>query len=152
MHGGGTRPSATVAEALAAAAPGGGIVAVPGGRRVFDLFLDLGFDAFHLSRVAGVRVGDGVPLFSAVAEGMPAAQVLAARGLVAGAAQVIDPVANVTLTVWRRAPAGLTCRRRAVATCAAKLKLPQASRSAIPCRCYAVAAIASIAGQEPKTS
>ena len=93
----------SVGEALAAAAPGGGIVAVPGGRRVFDLFLDLGFDVFHLSRVRGVRVGDGVPLFSAVAEGAPAAQVLAAHGLVAGAAQVIDPVANVTLTVWRRA-------------------------------------------------
>ncbi len=51
--------------ALRQAAPGGGIVAVPGGRRVFDLFLDLGFDAFHLARAAAVRLPDGKPMAGA---------------------------------------------------------------------------------------
>ena len=41
---------APLEAALRQAAPGGGIVAVPGGRQVFDLFLDIGFDAFHLAR------------------------------------------------------------------------------------------------------
>ena len=69
--------------ALGRAAPAGGIVAVPGGRRVFDLFLDLGFDAFDLARAESVRIADGIPLFSAIAEGVPAGAVLAAHGLVA---------------------------------------------------------------------
>ncbi len=92
-----------LAEALAVAAPGGGIVAVPGGRRVFDLFLEIGYDRFDLARVEGVRVPDGVPIFSAVAAGRSADQVLAARGLVAKQREIIDASANVTLTVWRSA-------------------------------------------------
>jgi hypothetical protein len=36
--------------------PRGGDVAVPGGQVVFDLFLKIGFDAFHLTRAHGVRL------------------------------------------------------------------------------------------------
>jgi len=90
-------------EALAQAAPGGGIVAVPGGRRVFDLFLGLGYDRFDLSRAAGVRVPGGIPLFSEVAEGKSADRILADAGLVAGQPQHIDPQSGIMLTVWRRA-------------------------------------------------
>lgn len=93
---------ATAEEALARAAPGGGIAAVPGGRLVFDLFLALGYDRFDLSRAAGVRVPGGVAVFSAVTDGVPAERLLAGHGLVAGPAQAIDPEAGVTLTVWRR--------------------------------------------------
>ena len=39
--------------------PRGGDVAVPGGQVVFDLFLKIGFDAFHLSRAHGVRLPGG---------------------------------------------------------------------------------------------
>ena len=63
---------ASLEEALHLAAPGGGIIAVPGGRRVFDLFLDLGYDEFHLVRAEGVRVPGGVPLFSAIGSGTTA--------------------------------------------------------------------------------
>ena len=49
----------------AAAAQGGGRVSVPGGQGVFDLFLALGYDAFHLSRAESVMLPDGVPVFSA---------------------------------------------------------------------------------------
>lgn len=95
--------AATLEDALRLAAPGGGTVAVPGGRRVFDLFLGVGFDEFHLARAEAVRVADGVPVFSAVAEGRPAGSVLAAHGLVADKTKVLDSTANVTLTLWRRA-------------------------------------------------
>lgn len=95
---------ASVGEALRSVAPRGGIVAVPGGRRVFDLFLALGFDEFHLARASEVLVPDGVPIFSAVFEGRSAEAVLAAHGLAADEAETLDRRANVTLTVWRRAP------------------------------------------------
>ena len=43
--------------------PRGGDVAVPGGQVVFDLFLKIGFDAFHLSRAHGVRLPGGERFF-----------------------------------------------------------------------------------------
>ena len=95
---------APLEEALRLAAPDGGVVAVPGGRRVFDLFLAVGFDEFHLARAGSVRILDGVPIFSAVGEGRPAEAMLAAHGLVAAETEVIDPQADVTLTRWRRPP------------------------------------------------
>ncbi len=89
------------AEALAAAAPGGGVAAVPGGRQVFDMFLDIGFDAFHLTRAEDVHIPGGVPLFSAVTEGRGADAILAAHGLVPGPTEELDAAARVSLTVWR---------------------------------------------------
>jgi hypothetical protein len=91
-------------DALRLAAPGGGIVAVPGGRLIFDLFRMIGFDAFHLARCAEVRIPGGVPLFSAIDVGVPADAVLASDGLVAGTPEVLDAIANVTLVVWKREP------------------------------------------------
>lgn len=92
----------SLADALQSTAPGGGIVAVPGGRRVFDLVLRLGFDEFHLARAGSIRIAGGIPVFSAVAEGAPAEAVLAAHGLAADDTELIDSKANVTLTRWRR--------------------------------------------------
>ena len=92
--------AAPLAEALALAAPQGGLVAVPGGRRVFDLFLDVGYDEFHLTRVDHLRLGAGVPLFSAVAAGSGAATVLAGHGLVADPPLPLE--AGVHLSVWRK--------------------------------------------------
>jgi dihydrofolate reductase len=84
------------------AVPSGGRVAVPGGRRVFDLFLEIGYAAFHLSRAEGIRIPYGVPLFSACTEGESAESVLAGRGMRAGERQVLDPNGPVSLTVWHR--------------------------------------------------
>jgi dihydrofolate reductase len=96
-------PAATpLAEALARAAPAGGTVAVVGGRRVFDLFLSIGFDRFDLARAGDVSLPGGIPIFSAVAAGSSANAVLAAHGLVAGPTQILDAEANVSLVVWRR--------------------------------------------------
>ena len=41
-------------EIAARVLPSGGRVAVGGGQVVFDLFLMIGFDGFHLSRAHGV--------------------------------------------------------------------------------------------------
>lgn len=93
----------SLVDALAEAAPIPGVVAVPGGRRVFDLFLSLGFDAFHLACAANVTIRGGIPVFSQVAQGRSAEDILVGRGLVAESREVLDPIARVDLTVWRRA-------------------------------------------------
>jgi hypothetical protein len=91
-----------LAKALAQAAPRPGIVAIPGGRRVFDLFLEIGFDEFHLARANRVTIPDGLPVFSDVLEGRTAPAILAGRGLVAGPPETLDAGASVELTVWRQ--------------------------------------------------
>ena len=52
--------------------PGRGDVAVPSGQVVFDLFLKIGFDAFHLTRAHGVRLPGGRALFSHCDAGLSA--------------------------------------------------------------------------------
>lgn len=93
---------APLTVALQSAAPGGGIAAVPGGRLIFDLFLKVGFNAFHLARATHVRIPGGIPLFSAIEQGMSAERVLAGAGLAAGPAETLDEAAHVTLVIWRR--------------------------------------------------
>ena len=88
-------------EAIRTALPNGGRVAVPGGRKVFDLFLDIGYDAFHLARAEGTLVPGGVAVFSACESGESAEAVLAERGLKPENRQVLDPSAAISLTVWR---------------------------------------------------
>ena len=97
--------AAPVAEALRAAAPAGGVAAVVGGRRVFDLFLEIGFDQFHLVRAARVRLPDGVAIFSGIESGRTAEAILAAHGLAAGRRERLDANADVSLVVWSARPA-----------------------------------------------
>jgi dihydrofolate reductase len=92
---------ASLGEALAVAAPAGGIVAVPGGRRVFDLFLAVGFDEFHLSTATKVTIPDGIPIFTEILAGRTTAEILAAHGLLSGPVEMLDPVASVLFTRWR---------------------------------------------------
>ena len=81
--------------------PEGGRIAVPGGQAAFDVFLKLGFSAFHFSRAQGVILPGGRGLFSVCESGISAEAVLAAAGLKPEETQVIDAAARVTLTVWR---------------------------------------------------
>jgi len=90
-----------VLEALTAAAPGGGLVVVAGGKRVFDQFLDLGYDEFHLARAPHVTLPGGVACFSECDRGKTADEVLRGRGMIAGPAEVLDPSNEVTLTIFR---------------------------------------------------
>ena len=92
-----------VADAFAAVAPSGGLVAVPGGRRVFDFFLKHGYDEFHFARMSSVKIPDGVPLFTECVSGKSADALLAESGLTAISTETLDRRAGVTLTIWKRA-------------------------------------------------
>jgi hypothetical protein len=81
--------------------PLGGEVAAPGGQGVFDLFLDIGYDAFHLSRAHGVRLPGGRAIFSACDKGLPAAAVLTRAGLSLSEKIPLDPEHGVETEVWR---------------------------------------------------
>jgi hypothetical protein len=89
-------------DALAEAAPEGGIVAVPGGRLVFDLALALGFDGFHLTRSHRVTLPDGIPVFSQVGPDTTPEALLARHGLRPGPERVVDAEADVTSVFWSR--------------------------------------------------
>jgi len=77
-----------------------GTVAVIGGPYVFGMFMDR-YDVFWLSQAPQVRLPNGEPCFPGVPDRTPQ-QVLAAHGLRAGAAQMLDPADGVTVTPWRR--------------------------------------------------
>jgi hypothetical protein len=79
-----------------------GVCAVIGGPRVYELFLEIGYDAFHLSRAANVRIPGGLPIFPDVGPQRSPEDVLARHGLVPGAQRLLDAAAGVTLVTWRR--------------------------------------------------
>ncbi len=83
--------------------PHGGDLAVPGGQSVFDLFLAIGFDEFHLSRAHGVMLPGGQWLFSACETGLSAEAALTRAGLRASEIIPLDPEHGVEMTVWRAA-------------------------------------------------
>ena len=74
---------------------------MPGGQGVFDLFLKIGFDAFHLTRAHGVRLPGGRALFSGCDAGLSAEAVLASAGLRVSEKIVIDAEHVVDMSVWR---------------------------------------------------
>jgi dihydrofolate reductase len=75
-------------------------IAVIGGTDVFGLFLDL-FDVFHLTRVTGVTLPGGRPVFPAVPARLPE-QVLVEHGMHPGPIRVLDSAHGLTLTSWQR--------------------------------------------------
>ena len=93
------KPWAQVAAQLL---PGGGEVAACGGQGVFDLFLGLGYDVFHLARARGVTLPGGRKLFSACETGETAAAALTRRGLRLAETIALDPAAGVEMHVWKR--------------------------------------------------
>jgi dihydrofolate reductase len=78
-----------------------GTVAVIGGPDVFGMFMDR-YDTFWLSQAPLVRLPGGEPCFPGVPEHSPQ-QILAAHGLQAGTAQMLDLADEVSVTPWRRA-------------------------------------------------
>jgi hypothetical protein len=89
-------------EAMQILLPDGGRVAVPGGQAVFDLFLGLGYEAFHLSRARGVLLPGGRYLFAACERGTSAGAALRGAALHVGDVKTIDAAAGVTLEIWRK--------------------------------------------------
>jgi len=88
-------------EAIRTVLPDGGRVAVPGGRQVFDLFLRIGYDSFHLTRAEGTFIPNGVTVFSSCDDNTRAETILSAHGLNPDLGQVLDPKGPVSLTIWR---------------------------------------------------
>jgi dihydrofolate reductase len=79
-----------------------GMLAVIGGGDVNQMFLERGFDAFHLSRVAGIRLPGGRPVFPGVGPDRTPEDILAQHGLKPGPQRVLDQAAGATLTTWTR--------------------------------------------------
>jgi dihydrofolate reductase len=77
-----------------------GTIAIIGGPGVFDMFMDR-YDTFWLSLAPKVRLPGGEPCFPGVGPRTPQ-QILAAHGLKAGEAQMLDPAEGVSATPWRR--------------------------------------------------
>jgi dihydrofolate reductase len=78
-----------------------GTVAIIGGPSVFGMFMNR-YDTFWLSQAPHVQLAGGEPCFPGVPERSPQ-QILAANGLTAGEAQMLDASYGVTVTPWRRA-------------------------------------------------
>jgi dihydrofolate reductase len=78
-----------------------GTVAVIGGPEVFGMFMDR-YDTFWLSQALRVRLPGGEPCFPGVPGHTPQ-QILAAHGLKAGEARILDTAGDVSVTPWRRA-------------------------------------------------
>jgi len=79
---------------------GHGTVAIIGGPDVFGMFMDR-YDTFWLSQAPLVRIPDGEGCFPGVPAQSPQA-IMAAHGLKAGQARILDATNQVSVTPWRR--------------------------------------------------
>src|ERR1700741_73006 len=86
---------ASFSAACAALGVDRGTIAIIGGTEVFGLFLDVGYDAFHLSRANKVRLLGGRPVFPQVPAQSPE-DVLAGHGLLPGERRVLDAPADAS--------------------------------------------------------
>jgi dihydrofolate reductase len=93
---------ASLDEAWALLGVPAGPLTVIGGPDVYRLFLDIGYDEFHLSRVAGVRIPGGRPVFPEIGPDRTPEDVLASHGLKPGAVRMLDRAVGATLVSWRR--------------------------------------------------
>jgi hypothetical protein len=82
-----------------------GTAAIIGGPDVFRMFMDR-YDIFWLSQAPRVRLPGGQPCFPGVPQHSPQ-EILAAHGLSAGDAQILDSGNGVTVTPWRAAQTSL---------------------------------------------
>jgi dihydrofolate reductase len=101
---------ASLAQAWRALGASPGVLAVIGGTEVFGLFLQHGYDAFHLTRANRVRLPGGRPVFPQVPVRTPE-ELLAAHGLRPGPPQTLDADADVTLVTWERPHPGYGASR-----------------------------------------
>ena len=93
---------ASLEDAWTALAPPQGMLAVIGGPDVYGLFLEIGYDAFHLTRVPNFRLPGGRPVFPEIGPDRSPEDVLASHGLKPGPQQVLDAAAGVTLVSFER--------------------------------------------------
>jgi dihydrofolate reductase len=77
-----------------------GTIAIIGGPKVFDTFMDR-YDTFWLSQAPKVRLPDGEPVFSGVPRHTPQ-EILSSHGLKSGQSQLLDANNGVIVTPWQR--------------------------------------------------
>ena len=77
-----------------------GTAVILGGPDVFEMFMDR-YDTFWLSQARRARLPGGEPCFPGVPMRSPE-EILAAHGLKAGEAQILDRANDVRVTPWRR--------------------------------------------------
>jgi dihydrofolate reductase len=93
---------ASLEEACRALGVESGVVAILGGTTAFDLFLGVGYENFHLSRVENVKLPGGVPVFSQVGPGRSPEDVLASFGLQPGPKEILDPAHGLSVVAWTK--------------------------------------------------
>jgi hypothetical protein len=91
---------ASFEEACHAHGLASGVAAILGGPEVYKVFLNIGYDAFRLSRAAGVKLPGGVPVFPEVRSGRSPEDVLAEFGYAPGPTTFLDEANAVTLVSW----------------------------------------------------
>jgi dihydrofolate reductase len=77
-----------------------GTAAILGGTDIYGQFLPR-YDVFHLSRLPGLRLPGGRPVFPGIPERSPE-EILAAHGLVPGSRRVLDKATGANVVTWRR--------------------------------------------------
>jgi len=90
---------ASFAEAWKMLGIEGGLLAVIGGTEIFGIFLDIGYDAFHLTRADHARLPGGRPVFPRVPAVTPE-EVLRSRGYLPGPMRLLDEEKAVRLVTW----------------------------------------------------
>ncbi len=78
---------------------GDGTLAVVGGTDVFELFLTIGYDIFHLTRTEA-SVPRGRPVFPGVGIQGTVEEVMAKHGLVLRETRMLDPSVNCRVEAW----------------------------------------------------
>ena len=91
-------------EACGALGLAAGAIAILGGTEVYDLFLGIGYDVFHLCRAGNARIPGGTPLFSRIRSGETPQEILSGAGLVPGPTEILDESNALTLVSWTRGP------------------------------------------------
>src|SRR5262249_6318096 len=86
-------------EAWRALGLNGGTLAGIGGTDPFGLFLEVGYDTFHLTRANRAPLPGGRPVFPGVPEQTPE-ELLAGHGLRPGPTQMLDAEIEATLVTW----------------------------------------------------
>jgi len=92
---------ASLRQACAALGLQSGTVAVLGGPETYRMFLEIGYDAFHLTRAGKVKLPGGMPVFAQTRSGQSPEDVLCEHGLAPGPVRILDEVNAVTLVSWR---------------------------------------------------
>lgn len=81
-----------------------GIAAVLGGTGIYGQFLPR-YEVFHLSRLPGLRLPGGRPVFPGVPEQTPE-EILSAHGMIPGPRRTLDDATGASVVTWRREGGG----------------------------------------------